>query len=1067
MRRRKTHKRIRHTIAVFAIIAGFVSTSVWIISSPQALRYAVAIANSRSKWKIEINDFNWSPIRSSINVQKLTLTEPTDGKKISIDGIKLDYKVLGFLRGKLVIDGLEIDGVEIIMPPKIKDTPNKKRERLNIAQLVLLKNLELNDGLIKQVSARLGEDKELDLDEARLTLSRSFFGGTRLSIRIDGLLYKSGEKILATAGMFSLGTTTRLEDWNNEFPYIDSLGGVVQLRNSILSGMPVDELKAKIYYNDGDLKLTELNIGVEERTLTGSLSSNIETENFELAIDIERPLPLPHFGKPIKTIDLGGSIRGKIRLSGKGYALNRNSGKGSVDITHTFDVDKEAPLSVKADATWNSGVITLNETRAILGENTLLISGMIDIPGKDISIAAEGSGIEIGDVFRKFTNPHLQRIFGKADVKATFGGWGKDFSTRVNGLVTGGGWLPMVVQRADVELNATYSTLDLTVTIFDEDEKTGSADLKIEFGPKMGAKDRSKQIDLSAKLENHPLDKTMAEFDLSGVATGTIKLVGPPTSFSGESRIEVVDGAWHGIAFDRTSTDISLTRKLIEFSKLHFKPKVLGELTLPGKLFIELPGGKLVLKGNPTPNLELNSSYTFASKKWNITDITWKSLDNMMVSAKGTVVSGGPMNLRIKGNTDITSLRPFTLRFLDGKGPIGIDLALKGLSSNPQIHGGISLKDTKVIMRTLGLSFENIYGDLKFNGQRINLENINAESGDGIVRITGSLNHKNLKPTRADIKLDATSMVYRSPDRTMMVEFEGDIALAGNFPSPLIKGKMLILDGKYTRDFKILEAMGGNKKLERVVEPKISDFNPRLDLSVKSSGEMEIENNVGDIWLNVNIDVKGSARKPTISGAITTSGGEVHYLGLQFDISNGFVEFREKYEKPFMEIHAEKEIDTYNINLTLYGPTDNLKLDLTATSPSGPLEKRDVVSLLIFGVTEQERIEAAERTGGRFTASMVAQSITGVIQRPVTKFTKLDVFRFESSKDSSDAISRIRVGKKVSDRLSVAMTTDIDTKDAVQTILAEYLITDTLLISGSRSSDSQHEISGKLRFRLR
>ena len=230
---------------------------------------------------------------------------------------------------------------------------------------------------------------------------------------------------------------------------------------------------------------------------------------------------------------------------------------------------------------------------------------------------------------------------------------------------------------------------------------------------------------------------------------------------------------------------------------------------------------------------------------------------------------------------------------------------------------------------------------------------------------------------------------------------------------------------------------------------------------------MEIENNVGDIWLNVNVDAKGSVLKPTIAGAITTSGGEVHYLGLQFDITSGFVEFRENYEKPHIEIHAEKEIDTYNINLTLYGPTDNLKLDLNATSPSGPLEKRDVVSLLIFGVTEQERIEAAERTGGRFTANMVAQSITGVIQRPVTKFTRLDVFRFESTNDSSDAISRIRVGKKVSDRLSVALTTDIDTKDAVQTIMAEYLITDTFLISGSRSSDSQHEISGKLRFRLR
>ena len=329
----------------------------------------------------------------------------------------------------------------------------------------------------------------------------------------------------------------------------------------------------------------------------------------------------------------------------------------------------------------------------------------------------------------------------------------------------------MVIQRADVELNATYDTLDLTGTIIDENEKTGFADLKIEFGPKIGDKDRSKNIELSAKLDKHPLDKTLAEFDLSGNVTGNIKLTGSPTSFTGTSHIEIVDGAWHGIAFDTTSANIALSRKLIEFSELQFKPKVLGELSLPGKIFLELPGGKLILRGNPTQNLQLNTTYTFASKKWNLSKIKWNGPDGMHVSASGSVISNGPIDLKIIGNTDLTAMRPFTLRFLDGRGPIDIDLSIKGLSTNPRIYGDISFKETKIIMRTLGLSFENIYGKLKFNDQTIAMQDIKAESGEGIVKIEGTIKHSNLKPIHTDIKLDATSMIYRSPDRTLMLEF--------------------------------------------------------------------------------------------------------------------------------------------------------------------------------------------------------------------------------------------------------------------------------------------------------
>ena len=267
-------------MAVFAIIAGFISASVWIISSPQALRHAIAIANARSDWKIEISNFDWSPLRSRFQMENVTLKKHGEGKSVSVNGIKIGYKLLGFLRGKLVIDELEIDGANIVMPPKAKNAQkiNLKKKRLNLAQLVLLKNLEINNGLVKQISARFGNSNDIEVDEARVSLFPSIFGGTRLSIRIDGFLYKNDKKVVATAGMLKLGTTTRFEEWNNEFPYVDSLGGMLQLHYAILSGLPVDDLKAKLYYNNKKLKLTELNIDVNGKNSRETFHQTSQTK---------------------------------------------------------------------------------------------------------------------------------------------------------------------------------------------------------------------------------------------------------------------------------------------------------------------------------------------------------------------------------------------------------------------------------------------------------------------------------------------------------------------------------------------------------------------------------------------------------------------------------------------------------------------------------------------------------------------------------------------------------------------------------------------------------------------
>nr|HQH80578.1 translocation/assembly module TamB domain-containing protein [bacterium] len=435
----------------------------------------------------------------------------------------------------------------------------------------------------------------------------------------------------------------------------------------------------------------------------------------------------------------------------------------------------------------------------------------------------------------------------------------------------------------------------------------------------------------------------------------------------------------------------------------------------------------------------------------------------------GYITPEGPIDLRVKGVLDLTYTRPALPMLRSGSGEVGLDLHFTGQSENPAIKGSIDLNGNSLMFRNFPLSMENLTGSFVFEGQKINMKDVKSRSDEGQMSFNGWIEHKNMRESAVDLSVSGNAMRFRNSENNLSLEFEGSLELKGKFPSPHLSGDISIIDGIYAKDFNILDQFikdkSDNKK--SYAQEVSYEINPSLDLRVKNSGDFEIKNNVGRIWLRFDAEVKGSLQKPVVSGAISASEGEIYYLGLLFDVDKGFVEFRGNYQEPYIEVHASKKVSIYNISLALYGNTDNLRLDLSATSPSGPLEKRDVVSLIMFGITEQEREMYARERSGDYTSSLLAKSLSSVVERPFTKYTRLDIFRLEAADPNSNSISRLYVGKQLSDRLGINFSTDIGTNESEQTIIAEYLLTDHLLLRGSQSTDNVSEISGLLRFRMR
>lgn len=1061
------HHLFRTLVALAAIASGFVSAAAWIINRPETLRHALAVANLKSSWHVGIEKFTWRPLEGTFEIHGITAANEKRGKRLAAEELSLSYRLLGLLRGKLVIDRLAIRGVDLSLPPAPGPKEKRAHRRLNLARLLLLRNLEIEDARVEGLSIAFGKEMAFALDALEFSLRPTLFGDTRLSLLAEGSRLSKGERGIVRAGSLTLAASTDLARWDDDFPYLNGIDGSVHAADILLEGIAADSLGASVEMDDASVRLTSLECSVGGRALTGTLTADRTEQLFDLAVDIPKPIALPFIGRPTETIDTAGELSGKIRIEGRGFIPSETEGKGRMELTHRFDAAAEAPVSVAADLSWREGAIAISDAAIRAGSDALSASGTIDARRKRFAFKAKGANFPIEHIFTIFRNPHMRKIFGASDVEGSIEGWGKTFTARVQGTTRGGGWRPITAGRIETELEATYDLLKLKGTIFSGDRQTGEADLTIRYGPKVGSAPRSKQIDLEAKIDGHPLEESLASMGLAGTGDGRIRLVGPHTAFRGEADARISHGSWHGLPLERVASKLSITRRQILFGDLSLKFPRIDAAPISGNVVGDIGDGSIRLHGTPMAGLSLDATYQGPTSRWTIRGISWAdpARPGNRLAASGSLASGGAMDVRIGGAIDLSALAFLTPFMREGSGPVDLTLAMRGSSADPGLFGTLAFHDNTFSPRGARLTLEHVDGALRFEGDRVLFDGVRARIEDGELAASGSFVRRGFSPVSADLTLTGRSMLYRSDDSTLRLELDGTVALSGPLSSPLLSGDVTILDGRYTKDFTLADAMGGKEGRARKGKEALSEFDPRLGLRVRNTGDLAIRNNVGDIWLNMNVDIRGTRRRPSVSGSIQAVEGKILYLGMDFDITKGFIELAEKYAAPFLEVHGQKEVGVYNVTAVLHGPTDNLALDLSATSPAGPLEKRDVVSLILFGITDQERA-SLRQAGGQITTSLAAGAVSGIVGRPVQKITGLDVFRLEAATGTTN-VSRLSMGKRITDRLTVNLATDINTSDAVQTVIGEYQITDNLLLTGERATDSSSRITGSLRFRLR
>ncbi len=428
----------------------------------------------------------------------------------------------------------------------------------------------------------------------------------------------------------------------------------------------------------------------------------------------------------------------------------------------------------------------------------------------------------------------------------------------------------------------------------------------------------------------------------------------------------------------------------------------------------------------------------------------------------GIYVPEKPIDLQVIGDVDLSLLKIFREHIREGSGKAKVDLKMRGKLEAPLLTGTVDFNRNTLSLRSFPQSLEELKGRITIDDQKISTDQLEASISDGDLKIQGALWHDHLKIKKADLKAEAREIGYSSPGNYKLI-LSGKLGLTGEAPNLVLAGNLDITEGRYIKNFDLREFILKPAPTETSLEKGKGFESLKLDLKIKSPGDLVIRNNLAEIYLKSDLHITGSKENPLYEGNIEVLEGKFNYFKINFEDAKGFINLKNHETYPYVDITAQKLFEKPSGNIRveahIQGYTDNLRLTF-ASDP--PYEKREILALIFTGALPEEKQSIS---GSSLASTVVASQLTSVLSQPVTGFTRLDIFRLEASDPDAKSLTSLVVGKKITDRLSLEFKTDLAIDESIKSIQAEYVLFDNVLLKGARSSTGRYRFDFTFRFK--
>jgi autotransporter translocation and assembly factor TamB len=436
---------------------------------------------------------------------------------------------------------------------------------------------------------------------------------------------------------------------------------------------------------------------------------------------------------------------------------------------------------------------------------------------------------------------------------------------------------------------------------------------------------------------------------------------------------------------------------------------------------------------------------------------------NMTLRLDGGLEIGRKYNLVAEGSSSLSPFKSLSSRIGTLKGDAEFVLSATGDWDNPEINGGVTLKNGSFGLKDYPYRLSSLNGYLYMDNDRVVLQNLSGKLGGGDVDISGIVYLKKFSFKRFYVEA-ALKNITVSPSNDFSVNFGGNILYKGTPASQIISGDVKINRARYRER---VEWKSWLLKTQKAVKYKadISDLE-KAELNVRIAGKdnIYIDNNVIRATVSADMILRGWVYRPLLFGRIETSDGTVYFRNNEFRILHASVGFFDPNRiNPVVEISSETDVSGYKIKMNLEGQFERFNVSL---SSDPVLKEMDILSLLTVGQTGANLKGLEGGIGAGEATSFVTGKLQDVVEERMRSITGLDRFQIDPhvSKTTGTVEPSVTVSKRLlGDKVFVTYTSSVGSAQD-QIVKVEYFLSKKISLVGLR--DERGILGGDIRFRF-
>lgn len=458
---------------------------------------------------------------------------------------------------------------------------------------------------------------------------------------------------------------------------------------------------------------------------------------------------------------------------------------------------------------------------------------------------------------------------------------------------------------------------------------------------------------------------------------------------------------------------------------------------------------------------------------------------DIVLQRLGTVALAGEvaadsidMTARID-HLEMDLLEPFVPDVDSLSGTLACRVDITGTPNDFRLFGDVSIDSLVVRPSMISTPVTNGTIRLTFDKNLVTIDTVYARFGGGPVALSGSVTQDAGEITDINLKMAADSVkVSEKGEFTADIE-TARLTYAKQKDYYLLDGDVQLGDSRLTMNFPFQSILPWAQSVEQVS----TEYPPflektRLNVRVRESQNLWVDNNLAKVRLHSELAVIGSVPQPNLSGQITIEEGYLLYLDRKFKVTTGSASFSNpQHFNPDINFEATTTVTTYQalsstsytVTISAQGPMDKLRIELTSQPP---LDKADILSLLTLGATREQLSggagageQGAQGILTRRAETLASEQVAGYVSGKIGSLLGLQQVTVQGNLFNMQGQNapRISATKMLSKRIKLTYTTTVGYLNE-ESIQVGYQLSRRFFLEGQ--TDRIGESSLDLKYRL-